>query len=454
MNQSCNSRKPCGARRGDWGRAPTWKAGLAIVLIVLSGRIVAPADAQPPFEALNKGQQALQAGRRLEAIEQMRAAAEQHPQLESLLLQFLPVISDYTPTHPLAAVEPSEVQHRERFEQVQAAGDAIQRKNAIEAIRALARDRRIVILNEAHDCPQHRAFGHQLAEALHADGFQWLGIETLLGPLGKAGRVRVDYPTLATGSYTAEPVFGDFVRRAARLGYRLVAYEIEPWKRSADPRDVHASILERETAQAENLIRHVFDRDPEARLFLYVGYSHATENWEPSERGELGWLAAQLHRKTGIDPLTIDQVGGSYHPKSGTVDPVFAWLQKQQAIDEPILAQLPDGSWLVSDGYFGKTDLTVFLPPQTMQQGRPDWLRMNGYRQPVPIANADFYRSTTTLVQAFFSEEPEIAIPVDQVLLSSDQGDSTLLLPVGKYRLQVQTAEGELEPAGELEVGR
>ncbi len=77
---------------------------------------------------------------------------------------------------------------------------------AIDAIVENARERRIVIVNEAHGSPEHRVFIMQLARRLRDVGFSYYAMETLQEEpqlLKERG-----YPVLSTGFYTMEPVYG------------------------------------------------------------------------------------------------------------------------------------------------------------------------------------------------------------------------------------------------------
>ena len=55
-----------------------------------------------------------------------------------------------------------------------------------------------------------------------------------------------------TGFYSDEPVFGDLLRTALNMGYTLVPYESDGWG------------VDRERNEADNLIKSILDKDPEA----------------------------------------------------------------------------------------------------------------------------------------------------------------------------------------------
>ena len=416
---------------------------LSLFAVLLALPLTAQAQENPFMQA----DQALKAGNRLAAVSFYKQAFASNPAMQGVFKQYLPLISDYEATTPYAETKPLPAQNKEYFEQLSESVDELVWLEAIPAIVEMAKDRQIVILNEAHDAPQHRAFGLLLAKALRRVGFEFMAMETLVGPGKVSGVVEYEYPTLETGFYSGEPIFADFVRQCPKLGYQMIAYEIEAGQRKVNAqKDPNASIKERENAQSDNLIKHVLQKHKDAKLFVYVGYSHATEDWQTLEDGsQLGWMAAQIQKKTGIDPLTIDQVGGSYNPKSNQIDPVFKLLQSNREIIKPSIVKGIDGAWLSADRYFKKTDLSVFHPVQKMIDGRPNWLRMQGYRKSHMIDNADYFVEPKTLVQAYFEEEGDDALPVDQILLDSAEGDSTFLLPAGNYRTEMRTINGEMK---------
>ena len=84
-----------------------------------------------------------------------------------------------------------------------------------------ARNERVVMINEAHDKPLHRAFTLSLLAGLYQEGFRYLAMEMLNNYPGHS-LTRVN---TRTGYYTGEPVAGELVRGALALGYTLVSAE-------------------------------------------------------------------------------------------------------------------------------------------------------------------------------------------------------------------------------------
>jgi hypothetical protein len=268
-----------------------------------------------------------------------------------------------------------------------------QPKDAVATILALAGKHRVVMINEAHHVARHRAFAALLLEGLRKQGFRYFAAETFdhddMPALAKRG-----YPTLQTGYYCREPVFGDLVRQAVRLGYTPVAYE-HRMKQSAlraEAKDVARLIAEREQGQAKNLQARIFDKDPKARVLVFAGYSHVRKVPEVKQRGgkkvETAWMAARFKQLTGIDPLTIDQTSVMEHAKAACEHPAYRLaLEKKKVVDRPVvLFDAKAGRSYVPPADRGAFDLVVFHPREIEQDGRPRWLRMGGYRRAVKVA--------------------------------------------------------------------
>jgi len=305
---------------------------------------------------------------------------------------------------------------------------------AIDTILRAAKDRQIVILNEAHHVARHRAFATLLALELRKRGFQYLAVETLTAESNAAGLLQRRYPkaTDEDGYYSQEPVFGDFLRQAMRAGYVPVAYE---WK-SVDIQDAYLRQEAREDGEAENLNR-VLGQNPGARMFIFVGYAHAYKGMSEVRGKPLALMAERLRAKTGIDPLVIEQTR-LIQPATSTRNPAL--------IDAAFKGRREESLILVSrtapaEFYsFDKTkaDMTLFHRPTRLVKGRPDWLAMAGYRRPRPIPAELLPSSGRRLVQAFYAAEPADAVPVDQVLVSAGEPPPVFMLPKGKFRFAFQ----------------
>lgn len=149
----------------------------------------------------------------------------------------------------------------------------------------MAQNYNVILINEAHHIPKHRAFLYYLLPYLKSLGYNQLAIEALSNKdtlLNLRGYPLKD----VTGYYTNEPVFANVIRKAKQLGFKLISY------------DYYGSD-NRHERQADNIYK-AFDRKL-GKLIIFSGYSNGcfTE--------ELGLMGYRLKQKLGIDILSISQ---------------------------------------------------------------------------------------------------------------------------------------------------
>ncbi|RZJ93734.1 MAG: hypothetical protein EOO60_04655 [Hymenobacter sp.] len=279
------------------------------------------------------------------------------------------------------------------------------------AILAQTRLRQVVMFNEEHTQPRGRWLVGSLLPALYQQGFRYLAIEAL-APTDSAGLRRRGYPVVGSGFYTNEPHFGNLIRAAHRLGFRLVAYESEA--------------TDREQGQARNLLAATIARHPSARVLVLAGHGHI------SETGALGGLSmAQWVRKLShIDPLTIDQT-------QAVTDGLPSWQQ------------LPPGAYLATPKSIANrsitSDLYVFNHLRLTNAG-------NGFGQPharfvslrVPVDSLQTGRAHQLLVYWLAEKQAHLdAEPVLVCCLGAGKSASRAALLPGRYAVVVRDALGQ-----------
>ncbi|MBS0583610.1 MAG: hypothetical protein JSS42_10975 [Proteobacteria bacterium] len=301
--------------------------------------------------------------------------------------------------------------------------------NAADGIAALARERRIVVVNEAHHAAQTRVLTLQLLPKLRDLGYTHLAVEGL-DERDREIATR-GYPVQASGTYLREPLYAEIVRRALRLGYVVVPYE------SARPQ---ADADTREEDQAQHIVERVFRAAPDARLLVHAGYAHAHERTGYLDAEP---MALRLKRKTGFDPLTIDQtLLRPIEPAREYRD--YRELLRRFAIAAPgILVAKRDGAaWSLEPGYY---DVSVVLPPPAkLIVGRPDWLTLGGTRAPVAIDVDLSAAHLPCLIEARHAGENDKAVPADRELVERDATQAVLFLAPGDYRLSAVDASGSV----------
>jgi hypothetical protein len=308
--------------------------------------------------------------------------------------------------------------------------DGYRPTGALQAIADAAGTRQVVMINEAHHVPQHRAFTLQLLAALRRKGFTYFAAETLSPDPGLAQR---GYPTPETGAYIQEPLYGDLVRTALRLGYKVVPYEMESGLQPG------RGIEPREREQAQHLVERIFQKDPKAKVLVHAGYSHIGK--AASGPGST-WMAAYFKESTGIDPLTVNQVWMTENSAPEFEHPLYRWaVEHGMVAAEPVVLKSATGAfWSPAPGI----DMVVFHPRSRYENGRPTWLRMGGLRSPLPLAAGTCFLAPRCLVQARPVNEGKDAVPIDEILVEAGKPAPALMLPEGEFVVRVEDAQGKL----------
>jgi hypothetical protein len=350
------------------------------------------------------------AARRALARETMRLEAEAGNYAEALRQADLAEVDSSYPADAAGPVRP----------------DDLRPEPALDALARAAAGERVIMLNEAHHVPQHRAFTLQLLVRLREHGYRYLAAEalwesdTLLAARG--------YPTAQSGGYLSEPLYADLIRTALALGYTVVPYE------SARP----GFTGDREQGQASNLVQRILARDPAARILVHAGYNHVNESGLLAGRTP---MAVQFRQMTGINPLTVDQTLMTERGSPEREHPLYRQMSADLR-NEPTVLRTPAGALFTVEP--GKRDITVFHPRSVYRDGRPMWLRLGGRRAPHLLPPDVCTGADRCLVSARAAGEGDDAIPVDQVEVVRGIPVPALLLPPGSYRVRVEDAAGTL----------
>lgn len=298
-------------------------------------------------------------------------------------------------------------------------------QNAADVITEMAQNRQLVMINEVHHDAHTRELTLELLPRLRKLGFTYFAAEAL--DEKDTQLMQRGYPIIDDSPYLHEPIYGEIIREAIRLGFTIVPYEA--------PGDTTA---EREKGQAENLYNRVFAHDPHARLFVHSGYAHIDK-----VEGELGAgvlpMAAQLRRLSGIDPLSIDQtqlrdIGGRGR------DDEYHQLMVDFHPDRPsVLVRREDRKIWTTNHYMH--DVSVLLPPMGHRR-RPSWLSLDGKRDTHLVSTSMCSNTLPCLIEAHYANEADNATAADRVVLTTADSANSLYLGPGDYRLTAVNAEG------------
>lgn len=327
--------------------------------------------------------------------------------------------------------------------------------DAADVITSLAGGRRLVMINEAHHDAHTRQLTLALLPRLRALGFNYFAAEALVDKDDELNRR--GYPIESSGTeYLREPSYGDIVRLALKLGFKVVSYDVD-----------HGTTQERELGQAENLNRKVFARDPDARLFVHAGYAHIDK-----ARGRLGKtvpMAMQLQRLGGIAPLSIDQT--QFREQIPGEPDAYTKLVRSFPAKGPfvLLDRATGKPWSAHPEQY---DINVLLPPAAGQRAvesgytqpstivhdtvrnqsmlahsvntqRPEWLTLHDERRPYTISTTLCRVTSPCVVDAHYLDEGENAIAADRYAFMQGDTTSKLYLRPGRYRLRAWDIRGK-----------
>jgi hypothetical protein len=330
---------------------------------------------------------------------------------------------------------------------------------AEELILQAVKNHQIVILNETHCQPEHRAFGMRLVPKLAALGVTHFGLEygdqEALDRARRSGRVmpELDY-------YGFEPQRANLLRAVLTSGMKPVAFDVSSLKTEWFKTD--SELRERGLARDEAMARNIRDRilrdNPKAKVFIWVGMGHA---YKVPIGGE-SYMAKRLWQRTGIEPFTIDQLSDS--GDQAHTSWMYQWLLKaaRTAWREPRAVELPLGSFdgaptreLQDHPIFSRmlrrgVDAIVLHPPDAFEQDgrRPRWhLPENGATIQGSVSEHN-HPCVGWLVQAKPLSEGPAAAPADQVL-TGQAGGYVLEVQPGRYEVTVlrPTNVAEQEPS-------
>jgi hypothetical protein len=341
--------------------------------------------------------------------------------------------------------------------------------DAAEAVAGLAATRRIVMVNEAHHDAHTRELTLALLPRLRALGFQYFALEALGSK--DAQLMHRGYAIDTSGSeYLLEPLYGEIVRQAIRLGYTIVAY---------DGGDARGG--DRDSAQARALYEKVLAKDPQARLFVHAGYAHI-DKAAGNLGGSIQPMAMQLKQLSGYDPLCVDQVQFRDVAVGGLDFGFYAAVASRFHSPLPyVLRQRGTEAIWSSDPQ--RHDVTVILPPAQERdldvngamrdfvphdplhrevilphqlpldlEQRPTWLTLGGKRVPYRISTQACAGQLPCVIEAHYPGEPDNATPADRYTFLHNHSHNELYLYPGHYRLRAWDAGGKTLQEQDIDV--
>jgi hypothetical protein len=275
----------------------------------------------------------------------------------------------------------------------------------------------LVMVNEAHNQPVSRALVYQMLPVMRRLGFSILALEALPDK-ATTDRINRDGYVLdeaSYGYYLREPVEGEVVREARRLGFILANYDEFSDAREQD--------------EAKNLA-HILKAHPGRKVFVVAGYDHI--------RRMDGRMAELLQVFYGKPFLSIDQLGKRNDVMRSVCKPAGSSSHDEK---QGALASM---RWM-SGGR--ETDITVWRTKaddlsRAASEGN-EWLSLGGVRWRYSFNTLDGCgKPGVCLVEARYADEPANAVPADRYLALGSDPFTNLYLRDGRYVVTYSNARG------------
>ena len=276
----------------------------------------------------------------------------------------------------------------------------------------------IVMFNEAHDIAQHRVLTYRMLSGLWKQGYRYFAAESLNSSV--SSQINKGYVTNNIGYYTRESIYANLVLKAKEIGFEIISYDLHKASKLN-------TIDERETNSALTIKEKVFDKDPNAKIIIHVGYSHINEK---------EWLASKLKNITNLETLTIDQTTRIERSNTEFEHPTYTKAVNEVGLQEPFIFVKGNKTWS-SDS--NKWDISIFWPRTNYLNGRPKWASLE--RINYNVSTNDCKNSYPCMVDVFkFNHKDEV--PLDRVLISSKNDHKSVFLSRGNNIIVTTDSNG------------
>jgi len=284
----------------------------------------------------------------------------------------------------------------------------------------------LVMINEAHTDPVTRALVYQMLPLLRRQGYTILAMEALYDrDIARSIDAR-GYPLDGKTAffYLRQPIEGEVIREAKRLGFQLMSYE--QWANAPDAR---------EAGQAANLAA-ILKKHPGAKVFVVAGHGHVYR-----QDGRMAQRLAEIYAKPF---LSINQLGWQESP---AMDPCV------RAPAGAAAGSMASMMWKRGDH---GTDITVVRTgAYALERGAAgsDWLTLGGTRSRHRFGTAPCGpQAKACLVEARYADERADSVPADRYLAGEGEEHADLYLRDGRYVVSYRDATGKLKESENVSV--
>lgn len=297
--------------------------------------------------------------------------------------------------------------------------------DALNYLESVIDTQRIVIVNESHHKPKHRIFSYELLKVLKEKGFTHLALEAFFDSDNSFDNR--GYPlVLENGFYSSEPVFGNLLRKAHELGFKIFGYDFSPPCNYYKDKPNYCQNI-RELYQA-SVIAKVIWQNPSAKVFVHCGHGHIMER----TNNDRIFMAEKLKILTGIDPLTIIQTNNPSNRLNNYYD---APLENKPFVllssEDPYIHKSAEGFY----------DIALIWPKTNYKYGRATYRFLpNDFKAYDLNENIE----QGSFVQVYKENEGEGAVPTDQFIVKDSTINYHLSLPKGKFIVKIKNENDSL----------
>lgn len=309
---------------------------------------------------------------------------------------------------------------------------------------------RLIIISEAHTKPEHRVFTRCLLEGLYDKGYRHLGLENILPLHQDTGGKPMDsllntrgYPTVTaySGIYTSEPEYGNLIREAVDIGFKIFSYERNS-----------SSDSERDTQQAERINNYMASIPPNEKVICHGGWYHAIETGIPKDKDGNYWMAYEYKMMSGDDPLTIYQDALNEKVASvQTSSPYYnSLLERMTDGDQPLVLTNEHGSTWKGPGDSIPFDIVTIQPPLNYNLDLPwsSWKCNTCKSVDLSIipgeVTANLVPKNIYIIEIRRSYESELATPIYAREIDSIIKPINVSLCKGSYKITFRSLDGSI----------
>ena len=374
---------------------------------------------------------------------------EGNPMQKSMYYQALMTYQSFVGNHTLSlAYADSAITYKPPFLPKSELSQDFSFTNASEDIIAVCKNKKIVMFNEAHHIPQSRAFMMSMLRNFYLQGFKYIAIESLDGKDSLINKRQ--YPTQKSGYYVAEPTFGNMIREALKIGFKVYAYDDN--SECDKPDDRFYCSNKRDSIAADNILKPIIE-DKNAKILVWAGYSHISKTKNDKIMGIR--LAKRVEMMTGVEPFTIEQTLFREKSDINFENGFYRLVTEKWNFKSPILLKKGNEFWVRPEDK-GVYDLEVFFPRTEYKNGIPLW-QYSKDAMPYYIYFPKNKIIKNEILQVYvkneYEQEKDNAVPVlNHFITETPISDLKIYLQKGNYILLARDISNKVDLTEEISV--